>query len=90
MIYATNGPLTPDEVEANRAERIAAERAAGTYPEPGRTKFAELIAVRDAGQSPKRVKPPFLTPATPEMLKHVGRNQLCPCGSGSKTKWCCG
>jgi len=30
------------------------------------------------------------TPAEPASHKHVGRNDLCPCGSGKKYKNCCG
>ena len=28
--------------------------------------------------------------STPKKVKKVGRNELCPCGSGKKYKMCCG
>ena len=27
---------------------------------------------------------------TPKRVKKIGRNELCPCGSGKKYKQCCG
>jgi uncharacterized protein YecA (UPF0149 family) len=35
----------------------------------------------------KAISPPFETHHNP--MRHVGRNDPCPCGSGKKAKRCC-
>jgi hypothetical protein len=52
-------------------------------PNPGQSS-----AVLDDADVPQQMQPPQAVPA--RTADKVGRNDLCPCGSGKKYKKCCG
>ena len=45
---------------------------------------SSISSIKDSNDSAKN-KSPFVRPE-----KRIGRNELCPCGSGEKYKRCCG
>ena len=60
-----------------------------THPAPNLAAHNEAVAVAAAkAASPPRT--PYMVPETHHNpLRHVGRNDPCPCGSGKKYKKCC-
>lgn len=44
---------------------------------------------KDAARRQHALARRMTTAAGPVSVEQVGRNALCPCGSGAKAKWCC-
>jgi hypothetical protein len=53
-------------------------------------RLIELIASGIATLPPSPRKPPELSVPRRAKLGKIGRNEVCPCGSGKKYKKCCG
>jgi hypothetical protein len=51
----------------------------------------EYLASKERRAEEREARPPLTEPGVPAVnpLRHVGRNDPCPCGSGKKFKKCC-
>jgi len=82
-----------DQADAVAAEALNALRAIMNDPAtPAAVRVRAAIAMLDrAAQAPPQPEQPVLMHknAQPEASAKIGRNEVCPCGSGLKFKRCC-
>ncbi|MDE7164377.1 MAG: preprotein translocase subunit SecA [Clostridiales bacterium] len=86
IAYQQEGFEMFDEMISNIHEDVIVMLMHANVEYPPAPPKQETVLVENHGDGERHADEPVVTPKT----KQVGRNDLCPCGSGKKYKNCCG